>query len=296
MTQSLGEARKAILRRIARGLLTPLYSFHFIRRRALAQLNRHYREGALTLRYRMPDHTLFLDPADDVIAARVLLRGDWQRRDLEWAVGLLRKHVSQSGGKVFVDVGANIGTETIYAMLSGYFAGAVSIEPEPGNFALLKENIAVNGLETRVGAFNCAAGARAEKAWLARSPSNKGGHAITSLPADGAARAGVAVDVLPLGEILRRAGFTADHVGLVWIDVNGTEADVLAGMESLLARRVPVVLEHLPSFVSTEAAHAIHKLLARHYRFYCRIDDVEREPVAIAQMNPLSEAGDFLFF
>jgi len=76
------ETKKGLQRVLARAILGPLFSFHFMRRRALAMLNRHFDKGELTLRYRMKDHTLFLDPADDVIAARVLLRGDWQRRDL----------------------------------------------------------------------------------------------------------------------------------------------------------------------------------------------------------------------
>lgn len=292
----LDEAIKGMQRQLARGLLAPLYSFHFIRRRALAMLVKHYRKGDLVLRYRMADHTLFLDPADDVIAARVLLRGDWQRRDLMRVVTLLQRHVPQSRGKLFLDIGANIGTETIYAMLSGHFSGAVTVEPEPGNFELLRQNIAVNGLEEKVHLFNCAVGAKAETGFLMRSHSNKGGHALD--PAGKADRAGngITVDVKPLGQIVEEAGFRAEDAGLVWIDVNGTEADVLKGMGALLDHRVPVVLEHLPTFITAEAARNIHSLLAAHYTKFCRVDDVDEEPAPISKMDPLRATGDFLFF
>jgi FkbM family methyltransferase len=287
------ETTKGLQRVLARAILGPLFSFHFMRRRALAMLNRHFDKGELTLRYRMKDHTLFLDPADDVIAARVLLRGDWQRRDLLRVIALLRTHVPESAGRKFIDVGANIGTETVYAMLSGHFSGAVSIEPEPHNFSLLSENIAANGLGSRVQAVNCAAGAKAGTAVLARSESNKGGHAL-SVDAGGADR--IAVEVLPVDSILANLGIEASEAGLVWIDVNGTEQDVLSGMTSLLRHKVPVVLEHLPTFITADQARSIHRLLAAHYRHYCRVDDVDREPADVVRMDPLKDTGDFLFF
>lgn len=287
------ETTKGLQRVLARAILGPLFSFHFMRRRALAMLNRHFDKGELTLRYRMKDHTLFLDPADDVIAARVLLRGDWQRRDLLRVISLLRTHVPESAGRKFIDVGANIGTETVYAMLSGHFSGAVSIEPEPHNFSLLSENIAANGLGSRVHAVNCAAGAKAATAFLARSESNKGGHAL-SIDAGGADR--IAVEVQPVDSILASLGIDASEAGLVWIDVNGTEQDVLTGMTSLLRLRVPVVLEHLPTFITADQARSIHRLLAAHYRHYCRVDDVDREPADVVRMDPLKDTGDFLFF
>lgn len=287
------EVLKGIQRRTARAILGPLFSFHFIRRRALAMINRHYTKGELTLRYRMPDHTLFLDPADDVIAARVLLRGDWQRRDLERVIALLRKHVPASEGRLFVDVGANIGTETIYAMLSGHFSGAVSIEPEPHNFALLTENITTNSLGERVQAVNCAAGASAGPGLLVRGGANKGGHAIAETSANPDS---ISVEMRTVDAILQGMSLSADDVGLVWIDVNGTESDVLSGMASLLKRRVPVVLEHLPDFISAETAQNLHRLLARHYRFFCRVDDVDRQPAGLDNMDPSRDTGDFLFF
>ena len=277
-------------RGLARGLLGFLFKAHFMRRRALAVLSRHFAKGELTLRYRMPDHTLFLDPGDDVIAARVLLRGDWQRRDLERAVAMLKLHVPGAAGKLFVDAGANIGTETVYAMLSGFFSGAVSIEPEPRNFALLTENVEVNGLTARVHGVNCAVGRSESTHALVRSDWNKGGHTI------GEGKGGMTVKVLPLPVILGSAGYEASDVGLVWIDVNGTEMQVLEGMRDMLAMRVPVVIEHLPALVGVDAARAVHALLAMYYTSFARIDGADGGPASLNKMNPLRDSGDFLFF
>jgi hypothetical protein len=59
---------------------------------------------------------------------------------------------------------------------------------------------------------------------------------------------------------------------------------------------VPVVLEHLPTFITADQARNIHRMLAAHYRHYCRVDDVDREPADVVRMDPLKDTGDFLFF
>ena len=102
--------------------------------------------------------------------------------------------------------------------------------------------------------------------------------------------------MLPLSLILSRAGYAAADVGLVWIDVNGTEADVLAGMAGLLEARVPVVLEHLPQLISADAARGIHTLLSLYYTSFARIDLAGALPQPLSEMNPLRDSGDFLFF
>ena len=274
-------------RQFARGTLGLVFSAHFMRRRALSTLNRHFRKGELVLRYKMKDHTLYLDPADDVIAARVLLRGEWQRRDLMRVVSLLKAHRPELAGKLFIDVGSNIGTETVYAMLSGFFTGGVAIEPEPHNFSLLQENVSANDLQGKIRTLQCAVGAAAGKGHLLRTKWNYGGHALAETGTEG-----LAVAVLPLSDIVVDAG----AAGLIWMDVNGTEASVLKGMDDILRARVPIVIEHLPSFITEAAAREIHSIMAAHYSFYCRVDDVDEDPKTVDKMNPLRDAGDFLFF
>jgi FkbM family methyltransferase len=243
----------------------------------------------------MKDHTLFLNPSDDVITSRVLLRGDWQRRDLERVIAILQLHVPAAKGRLFIDVGANIGSQTIYAMLSGFFSSGLAIEPEPQNFALLRENLAANALDARVQAFNIAAGVRDEMKELVRSPWNKGAHAIDAKGRFAGEADAVAVNVQPMSAILRNAGVAAKDIGLIWIDVNGTELSVLRGMSEVLARGVPLVIEHLPALIDTKTAIEVHRLLSLHYTSFCRID-AANHPKPVSEMDPLRESGDFLFF
>ncbi len=287
---------KALKRRFARLTLSFLFSAPFMRRRALAILSSHYAKGELVLRYRMGDHTLFLDPGDDVVTPRVLLRGNWQRQDLVGVVRLLESHVPSARGKQFVDVGANIGTETVYAMLTGFFSGGVAIEPEPRNFVLLKENLAVNGLESRVTAICCAAGATASRLPLKMMAWNRGGHTIGNDAYSESSVDTITVDVATLPAILASAGLRENDAGLVWIDVNGTELQVLQGMGDMLSGGVPIVIEHLPGLISAETALALYKFLSKHYTQYCRIDAEQAEPAPVDRMDPLRDSGDFLFF
>jgi FkbM family methyltransferase len=282
-------------REFARRLLDLVFSAHFIRRRALSRLNRHFGKGELKLVYTMSDHVLQLDPADDVITPRVLLRGNWQRDDLQRALSILKLQLPPSHGRTFVDAGANIGTETIYALLSGMFDKAVAIEPEPDNFAMLMANITANGLKARVHAEMVAVGDKAETRMLVRSRWNKGGHAFAGVQVkDGSG--GLPVSVLTIPTVLARAGIEPSDVGLLWMDVNGAEGEVLRGMGDMLARRIPIVLEHLPDLVDAAAAREVIDLLRPHYLQFLPIEVPGASPRLIGEFDPLRMTGDFLFF
>lgn len=58
--------------------------------------------------------------------------------------------------RTIVDIGAHMGTFAIHAAQSCPDARVYCYEPEPRNFALLQQNIAINGLESRISAFQCA--------------------------------------------------------------------------------------------------------------------------------------------
>jgi FkbM family methyltransferase len=281
-------------RRLARSILEPLLSARFMQRRALAILNRHFSIGELILCYKLNDHTLYLDPADDVITTNVLLKGSWQRENTERAIQILKHELPQTRGGVFVDIGANIGTQIIYAMLSGHFSSALAIEPDPANFALLQQNIVANKLKDRVKLRSCAAGSLAQTLGLQQHGTNKGAHAFDLLGHHSGET--VPVRVQPLTDILAAANIDAENIGLIWIDVEGYELNVLTGMRELLAQQVPVVIEHDPARFGEENARTIHALLSANYDRVCRIDVSGRSPVAIDRMDPLQESGDFLFF
>ena len=63
-------------------------------------------------------------------------------------------------GETFFDVGANIGSYTIYAALRRPGARVVAFEPEYANLHLLRDNLMDNGLQGRVEIYSIALGNR----------------------------------------------------------------------------------------------------------------------------------------
>jgi FkbM family methyltransferase len=122
-------------------------------------------------------------------------------------------------GGLFVDVGANVGTYTIWAAELG--AEVIALEPAADTFALLQENIALNGYQ--VTAVQAAAG---DHCGTARFTS--GLDSVNSLSPDGP----VVTDLVTVDTLIGDRRVTGMKV-----DVEGFEIDVLRGAARALADR-----------------------------------------------------------
>jgi len=210
------------------------------------------------------DVRFFVDPGDRVVGAWLMWHGGWQRREIDAAVEVLLAAGRLQPGAAFIDIGAHIGTHTIYALRTGRFERAVAFEPEPRNARLLAMNLDANGVSERVVVVRKAAGAAAGTATLHLHPRNTGAHAIDVPPSvDG--EACVAVPVVRVEDELQALGVLPDTVALIWVDVEGYEPQVLAGLAGLIARSVPLAFEFTPSRYSPDVKQRLARLLARHY-------------------------------
>jgi FkbM family methyltransferase len=123
------------------------------------------------------------------------------------------------GGGLFVDVGANVGTYTIWAAECG--AEVMALEPAADTFGLLLENVALNGYQ--VAAIQAAAGDRCGTARF-----TAGQDAGNRLDPDGPVETKlVTIDSLIGGR----------HVAGMKVDVEGFEIDVLRGCTRALSER-----------------------------------------------------------
>lgn len=202
------------------------------------------------------DHVLWCDRNDQLITAGVLKRGHWQREDFEYVLERLT-----SSGPIFVDVGANIGTQTIYALVSGRFSRAIAFEPDPRNFDLLSRNMAANGLSHQVTLVNAAVSRQTGEAILLRDPSLQGMHRIVE---DHGANT-VSVPTVSLDDALASAGIGPQDVGLIWIDVEGHECEVFQSMCNLLDARVPVMFEYSRHAVSEDQRNDWLRIMKHRY-------------------------------
>src|SRR6516225_8996902 len=128
------------------------------------------------------DVRFFVDPRDRVVGAWLMWHGGWQRREIDAAVDVLSAAQRLPANAVFVDVGAHIGTHTVYALRTWRFARAIAFEPEPRNADLLVRNLEANGLSQAAVIVPKAAGAAPGVAVLHLHPRNTGAHAIGEPP------------------------------------------------------------------------------------------------------------------
>lgn len=131
-----------------------------------------------------------------------------------------------SADDLFVDVGANAGSYTVLACAAKGASGC-SIEPVPANFERLIENIKLNGLCSRVDARSI--GLASKTGTLAFTADHDcTSHVATT--SDASART-VLVSVGTLDDVIR------DRCpSLIKIDVEGFEAEVLAGATETLKK------------------------------------------------------------
>ena len=127
-------------------------------------------------------------------------------------------------GDLFVDAGANIGSFTILASaVAG--AGSISFEPVPETFRHLKNNVAVNGIESLVELHN--AGVGMEKGKLSFTSGLDTMNHVVSAKGD-SGNGIIEVDIITLDEVLGNR-----IPRLVKIDTEGFEMAVLQGGKSV---------------------------------------------------------------
>ncbi|MEM8622611.1 MAG: FkbM family methyltransferase [Pseudomonadota bacterium] len=193
-------------------------------------------------------HDVITATADAMIGETIRRQGRFAEDDIAFVCSALAAGEQARGG-VFLDIGANIGSNTLYALANG-FKRALAVEPDPENLRILRANLALAGFDDRAVVVGAALSDRDGEALLERSPANFGDHRVAPDETDGAHGEAswerIAVPLRRLDSVMAAAGIAPDDVGLAWIDTQGHEAQVLAGASDLLAARAPVVAEFWP--------------------------------------------------
>jgi FkbM family methyltransferase len=163
-------------------------------------------------------------------------------------------------GMAFVDIGANCGYWSAYALERVGQSGAVhAFEPVPEYFKFVRRLEQLNP-EYCVVVCNLACGARRERLSMSIVPprndnfdnfnTNIGSsYLFPGFLAHAEKLTEVQeVDVIPFDEYVAQHAIDLDQIGLIKIDVEGFEAAVLDGMQHLLGksgRKVPILCEIL---------------------------------------------------
>jgi FkbM family methyltransferase len=158
----------------------------------------------------------------------------------------LTSHFKQ--GKVFVDVGANVGGYSVRAAAAGMKVHA--FEPNPDNTRALRRNAEINGLSIDV--VECALGASDTTASLIPNG------AVSRITEEG----GIDVAMRALD------GFELATVDLMKVDVEGYELEVLRGATQTLRRCHPTLIIEMHHWAGAESEAELFEILSHlEYRF-----------------------------
>jgi len=180
----------------------------------------------------------------DLAGARVRIPGPLPIR-LSVVAGNMRLHrlldLAIRAGDTVVDVGANVGYNTVYA--SGRVGPAgriVAVEPAADNVCVLRENIIANALDNVV-VHEVAAGRTRELRDLFLRGDTSAVNSLFPQSVYATVTGVEKVAVAPLDELV------PGEANVVKIDVEGAELDVLGGMTRLLnGPRIQLIVEWHP--------------------------------------------------
>jgi FkbM family methyltransferase len=183
---------------------------------------------------------------------------------------------------LFVDVGAHIGTTTLYAIRNLGFDRAIAIEPGADNVRLLRMSLIANGLEGVVHLVHAAVSNETGTASLNVSGVGSEYHHLVEDDDQGIRQI---VPTVRLDQLIADGVFDPADVGLIWMDIEGYEIHALEGANSLLQHAPPLVLEACSKKLErTGKLKQAPELLGRYYTHALDIrkqrDDVDFVPVS----------------
>jgi FkbM family methyltransferase len=195
----------------------------------------------------------YLVRTSDVGIGRGMFDGSgFEVDEMNRAIDLLSQHLGPHflKDRTFVDVGANIGNASLPAVAIWGAARAIAVEPEPENYRLLRCNAIMNGMEEAIVAVQAAVTNSPGVVSLELASWNSGDHRVRTTDEPGLmgeeGRPVIEVQARRLDDLLAAEKVPAADVGLLWIDVQGHEGQVLDSAPSLLAQGVPVMAEFWP--------------------------------------------------
>jgi FkbM family methyltransferase len=203
--------------------------------------------------------------ADRTIARSVYTSGDWDPLLVGTVFAALDAFGQPYRGTTFLEVGANFGVYCLPAVADHGFGRAVAYEPDPAAFELLRANIERTGLGDRVTAHHAALSSEPGELTLSLGGFNAGDNRIVDDPRDTAGRATVRVPARTLDDEVASGRIAPAGVGLVWLDVQGHEFEVLRGASKVLDSDAPVVLEYCTSMMDEQTRAGLAELIAERF-------------------------------
>jgi FkbM family methyltransferase len=268
-----------------------------VARRALWEVLHRLPPRALTVRTR---HGVLSIGNKDRAIGRLLFT--WREFELDTIARAIRCAVragalAERNDGWLLDVGANVGSVCIPLVRRGVFTRAVAFEPEPENYGHLRRSLSLNGIGTGViRPVNAALSSVNGAATLELAFTNSGDHRIrVEAPRSSHPdcredeRVLIEVPVHRLDDVVASLRIAREQVKLLWIDVQGHEAQVMEGAPALLAAGVPVVTEFWPYGLQRSGASGrnVAELLRATFTTFHDLSEDSPTPRPIAEIDSL---------
>jgi FkbM family methyltransferase len=201
----------------------------------------------------------------DMVSEISFVDGLHEIGDIALVAELVQRGTIQRG--VALDIGANIGNHTL--AFARVFDEVIAFEPFAASCHLLRAALALNGA-SHVTVVETALGATKGQVELHRPGRDLGGIAASQPVAAGAAPA-IAATLMRGDDWLARErpdiASGAARITFVKLDVEGFEADVIAGLSEMFARHTPVLMiESLESWAFERFAAVLRPLGYQHFQ------------------------------
>lgn len=184
---------------------------------------------------------------------------------IQWNNGIIGESIKK---EVILDIGSNIGNHTLYFLNECDAKYSYCFEPAKDTFLILKRNMEVNHLEKRTTLYNMGVGSSMGSANISSQRHKDTAYTKISMAAKGDINV-VSIDGLGI----------KDKIGLVKIDVEGFELEVIKGMQKTLENNKPYVMIEIWNN-NLEELFSIFRSLG--YQYQC-IEERETQ-------------GDYLFY
>jgi FkbM family methyltransferase len=225
------------------------------------------------------------------------VRGFFDEGTVRNMADALARHagIATVGGMTALEIGANIGTETVSLLLRHGVERIVAVEPDPENVRFLRANLAINGVQDRVIIHEMALSDVDGSVVLERSEDNWGDHRVRVAGSSGpdrhaeGLRATSSVAARTLDSLVDDRQIDLQEIDLVWMDAQGHEGHILAGASQLAAAGIPVVTEYWPYGLRRAGAlDRFHALVSERYGMVVDL----REPAVALPAERVSELAD----
>lgn len=207
------------------------------------------------LRSRMPYNSCVLangikyvfSPQDRIIGESMLRTGmNFAENQIKAFFELTDKYYGKkSRNGYFLDVGANIGTTSIYVKkIINPNLKVLGIEAGKDNYTAFRMNCMANDVED-IRVVNVAVGDEIGFASFNQNINNPGGSNVSKVEGTPVATK-EAVELITLDELCKREYINPESIDYLWIDVEGFEANVLKGATAILEKGIPLMQEFNP--------------------------------------------------